>query len=149
MPGPTATARANLAALLEPVWPGRVYPYWPQIPRPVAGVYIGETSGGFDENDVGVAAWAATFKVRLVADGADRAAAALLDDLADQVYRAVARSDDFYPDAFAWEPVDVDASTELPAYSFTVRVWLDVVSWCQTDPAEPVTIPPETIGATP
>lgn len=147
MPGPVATARAALVAVLEPVWPGRVYAWWPAQPRPAAGVYVGEHTSGFDTNDVGVEAWAATFRVRLVADGADQAATALLDDLADQAYRAVAGSADFYPDAIVWDPVDVDAVVVLPAYTFTVRAWLDFVGWCATDPPVAVTIPPAPIGA--
>lgn len=145
--GPVTAARSGLVAVLEPVWPGRVYAWWPAQPRPVAGIYVGEHTSGFDANDVGVEAWAVTFRVRLVADGADQAATATLDDLVDQVYRAVARSEEFYPDTVVWEPVDVDAVVVLPAYTFTVRAWLDVVTWCAVDPPAAVTIPPQPIGA--
>lgn len=147
MAGPVAAARLALAGVLEPVWPGRVYLWWPTRPRPAAGIYIGEHTSGFDTNDEGVEAWSATFRVRLVADGADQAATALLDDLVDQTYRAVARSEEFYPDAVAWEPVAVDDVVELAAYTFTVRAWLDVVGWCAVDPPVAVTVPPLPIGA--
>lgn len=146
MAGPLAAARAALVAVLEPVWPGRVYAWWPTQPRSVAGVYVGEQASGFDLDDAGVPAWSATFRVRLVADGADQAATALLDDLADQAYRAVAGSVEFYPDAIVWDPVDVDAVVVLPAYLFTVRAWLDVAGWCAVDPAAAVTFPPQPIG---
>lgn len=146
MAGPTTAARAELAGVLAPVWPGRVQRWWPTAPRPVAGVYIAESSGAFDVDDLGVPAWAATFRVRLVADGADQAAVAALDDLLDQTYRAVAGSEDFYPDGYTFDPVDIDQSTELPAYTFTVRCWLDVATWCAVDDADAVTIPPDPIG---
>jgi hypothetical protein len=142
--GPTGEARAELAALLEPVWPGRVRAYRATQPRPNAGIYIGEVSAGWDPGDTLM--WAATFSVQLVGDGAPHASGAMLDDLLDQCYRAVARSKDFYPDAVNWSPFGADASVELPGYLFTVRVGLDVVTWCATDPAEAVTLPPQPVG---
>lgn len=149
MPGPVATARGELVAVLEPVWPGRVYGYWPGQPRPVAGVYVGQFSAGWDTvNDQGGVVWAGVFGVQLVGDGADQAATAMLDDLADQAYRAVARSENFYPDAVTWSPVDADTAVELPGYLFAVRVPLDVITWCQPDAPAAVTIPPAPIGAT-
>jgi hypothetical protein len=144
--GPTADARAELADLLEPVWPGRVRTYRVTQPRPAAGIYIGELSAGWETGELGGQAWTATFAVQLVGDGAPHAAAAMLDDLLDQCYRAVARSERFYPDAVTWSPFGVDASVELPGYLFTVQVAIDVRTWCATDPAEPVTLPPQPVG---
>jgi hypothetical protein len=140
---PTAEARADLAATLEPVWPGRVRPYLPAMPRPNAGIYIGGITAGWSDDFT----WAATFSVRIVADGADHAAQAMLDDLLDQVYRAVARSSHFYPDAAVWEPFDVDAAVSLPAYTFDVRAELDTATWCDADAPVAVTLPPVPIGA--
>jgi hypothetical protein len=139
--GPRSEARAELAAVLEPVWPGRVRPYPVPRPRPVAGVYIDALPARWDTDDLGGLVWIATFGVQLVADGAPHAAAAMLDDLEDQTYRAVATSERFYP-----APVEVDADTELAGRLFTVRVGLDVRTWCAVDLPEPVTIPPVPVG---
>lgn len=148
MAGPTSTARQALVDVLEPVWPGRVWPYRPTQPRPNAGIYVGELAAGWavaGAEDLDV--WSGTFAVRLVADGANDAAQALLDDLIDQTYRAVARSEDFYPDGVVWDPFDIDAVSVLPAYTFGVRCELDVVTWCDVDEPVAVTIPPHPIGA--
>ena len=142
MIGPTATARADLVAALEPVWPGRVRPYRPTQPRPVAGIYVGELGAGWADDFT----WAATFAVTIVGDGADQAAHAMLDDLIDQVYRAVALSR-FHPDAVTWDPFDIDAVATLPAYTFTARAVLDTASWCRAEPPVAVTLPPLPIGA--
>ena len=144
--GPTGQARSELAALLEPVWPGRVRSYRPTQPRPTAGVYVGEVTAGWATNDVGGLVWTAAFAVQLVGDGAPHAAGAMLDDLLDQTYRAVARSERFYPDSVAWSPFGADAAVELPGYLFTVQTALDVRTWCATDEAEPVTLPPQPVG---
>lgn len=144
--GPLATARAELAAVLEPVWPGRVRAYRATQPRPNAGIYVGEFQAGWDTDDLGALVWTVTFDVQLVADGADHAAQAMLDDLVDQAYRAVARSENFYPDAISWAPFDADGTVELPGYGFDVRVALDVVTWCAVDPPAAVTIPPQPVG---
>ena len=143
MTSPTAEARTELADLLEPVWPGRVRPYLPSTPRPNAGIYIDEpTSGWFDEFN-----WSGTFPVVLVADGADHAARAMLDDLADQAYWAVANSSRFYPESVTPSPLPVgDGSTELPARTFQVRTELDMATWCASQPPEAVTLPPQPVG---
>jgi hypothetical protein len=141
--GRLADAREHLAVTLEPVWPGRVYPYLPSRPAPLAGVYVGTVAAGWGDQTT----WTATFTVRLVADGADRAAHALLDDLLDKVYDACAESDLCYPGAVAWEPWAADDVTELPAYSFTVDVELAALTWCPPAPPTAVTVPPVPIGA--
>jgi hypothetical protein len=135
--GRVTDARAALAAVLDPVLPGRVYPYPPTSPAPTApAVYVGELSADWTDGQ-----WAATFRVRLVADGADRAAHAQLDELVDAVYDACASSTSCYPDAVAWEPFDVDAATTLPAYTFAVAVDLTSATWCAPDPPAAVPIP--------
>lgn len=145
--GRTATARQALADLLTPVWPGRVHPYPPTRPAPAAGLYVTT----FEQSDDGVT-WNATFTVRLVADGANHAAHALLDDMVDAVYDAVANTPEgvgaCIPDAVTFEPFDVDDVTSLAAYTFTVEVQLTGSgTWCSPDPPAAVTIPPVPIGA--
>ena len=141
--GRVTDARAALADVLGPVLPGRVYPYPAVAPAPTApAVYVGELAGAWID-----AQWTATFRVRLVADGADRAAHAQLDEMIDAVYDACASSTSCYPDAVAWEPVDVDGTTTLPAYLFTVAVDLAAVTWCRPDPPAAVPIPVIPLGA--
>jgi hypothetical protein len=140
--GRIADAREHLAVTLDPVWPGRVYPYPSTRPAPSAGVYVGTFAAGWGDN----VTWTATFTVRLVADGADRAAHALLDDLCDKVYDACAASDACYPGAVAFEAWPVDDVTELPAYTFTVDVDLVPLTWCPPDTPTAAQVPPVPIG---
>jgi len=131
----TVRAHAELFDVLAPVLPGRVYPDPPTRPAPVApAVYIGELAGAWTDNN-----WTATFNVRLVADGADRAAQAQLRAMIDAVYDACASSSSCYPDAVTWEPFDVDDVTALPAYTFAVAVDMASVTWCT--PATPAAVP--------
>jgi hypothetical protein len=141
--GRVADARQQLADVLEPVWPGRVRPYPPTRPTPTAGVYVGTLSAGWGDN----VTWTATFTVALVADGANHAAHALLDDLVDKVYDAIAGSATCYPGAVTFEAFPVDDVTELPAYLFTVDVELSSLGWCAPDPPSAALIPPVPIGA--
>lgn len=134
-------ARADLVAVLAPVLPGRVFPYPPTAPAPVApAVYV--STFGSDWAETG---YAASFAVRLVADGATPAAWALLDDLADQCRAAIAASESCYPGRIDFDPLSIDAAAELPAYTFTVDVIVATRSWCADD-AAPVTVPPSPIG---
>jgi hypothetical protein len=136
-------ARAELAAVLEPVLPGRVRPYPPVSPAPAApAVYVGELSASWTDGQ-----WVATFNVRVVADGADHAAHAQLDELIDAIYDACAASSSCYPDAVTWEPFDVDGVATLPAYTFAVAVDLAAVTWCQPDAPVAVPIPVTPLGA--
>lgn len=133
--GRVTDARAQLFAVLDPVLPGRVYPYPATLPAPTApAVYVGELDAAWSDGQ-----WIATFRVRLVADGADKAAHAQLDELIDAVYDACASSTSCYPDAVAFEPFDVDAVTTLPAYTFTVAVEVVSATWCRPD--EPAAVP--------
>ena len=137
-------ARGALVDVLAQVLPGRVFPYPPTQPSPVApAVYVGEFSADWD-TDVN---YLVTFAVRLVADGAHPAAHALLDDLADQARAAVAGSSACYPGSIRWDPLDVDADHQLAAYTFDVQLDLATVTWCRPDPPVAVTVPPEPIGA--
>ena len=130
-------ARAELFAALEPVLPGRVYPYPPVTPAPSApAVYVGELSGDWSDGQ-----WVATFRVRVVADGADKAAHAQLDELVDAIYDACAASERCYPDAVAWEPFDVDGVTALPGYTFAVAVETASATWCRPDAPAAVPVP--------
>ena len=135
--GRVTDARAALAAVLDPILPGRVYPYPPTSPAPAApAVYVGELSADWSDGQ-----WAATFRVRLVADGADKAAHAQLDELVDAVYDACAASSSCYPDSVAWEPFDVDGATTLPGYTFAVAVDMAASTWCRPDQPAAVPIP--------
>jgi hypothetical protein len=135
--GRVTDARAALFDVLAPILPGRVYPYPAELPAPSApAVYVGELSGDWTDGQ-----WVATFRVRLVADGADRAAHAQLDEMIDAVYDACAASSTCYPDAVGFEPVDVDAATTLPAYTFAVAVDLVASGWCAPDAPAAVPIP--------
>lgn len=140
--GRLADARADLAAVLEPVWPGRVRAYRPTRPAPTAGVYITFTGSSWGDNVTRTA----TFAVVCVADGADRAADALLDDIHDQVYDALAGSDNCYPGDCTFEAFNVDDVTELPALTFLVDVELASLTWCPPDAPTAVTVPPVPIG---
>jgi hypothetical protein len=136
-------ARADLVTVLAPILPGRVYPYAPSAPSPVApAVYVST----FDADWATDVSYAVTFAVRLVADGASDAAHALLDDLCDQARAAVAGSDNCYPGALRWEPLDIDAAQSLPAYTFNVAVDVATRQWCAADAATAITIPPVPIG---
>jgi hypothetical protein len=137
MAGRVTDARAQLYAALEPVLPGRVYPYPPPSPAPTApAVYVGELSADWTDGQ-----WAATFRVRLVADGADHGAHAQLDELIDAVYDACASSSNCYPDGVSWEPFDATADTTLPAYTFAVAVDMASSTWCRPDAPAAVPIP--------
>jgi hypothetical protein len=140
--GRVTAARRELFDALAPVLPGRVYAYPPVSPAPTApAVYVGELSGDWTDGQ-----WAATFRVRLVADGADHAAHAQLDELVDAVYDACAASSNCYPDSVAWEPFDVDAATVLPAYTFAVAVDVSSSTWCRPDAPVAVPVPVTPIG---
>jgi hypothetical protein len=140
--GRVADARAALYYVLGPVLPDRVYPYPATAPASTApAVYIGELSGDWVDG-----VWIATFRVRLVADGADRAAYAQLDEMIDAVYDACAASSTCYPDAVAFEAFDADAVTALPAYTFNVAVDVTAATWCRPDPPAAVPIPVTPLG---
>jgi hypothetical protein len=140
--GRVADARQALADVLEPVWPGRVWPYPATRPTPTAGIYVGALAAGWGDD----VTWTATFAVRLVADGANHAAHALLDDLCDKVYDACAGSARCYPNAVTFEPYATDDVAELPAYTFTVDVELVPVTWCAPDVPTEAEFPPVPIG---
>lgn len=131
-------ARADLVAVLTPVMPARrVFAYPPAGAAPVApaiyvATYVWDWSDDFTVS--------ATFAVRVVADGANTAAHAKLDELNDAVRAAVARSSRFYPNGGTYEPFDVDAVVALPAYTHNVAVEIDAVSWCPPDAAPPVPV---------
>lgn len=150
MTGRVTAARQMLVDALEQVWPGRVHPYEPARPSPTAGIYVGTVAGGHGGADG--TTWVGTFSVRLVADGANHAAHALLDELLDACFDAFAATEPgaagLYPDAFSFEPFDADETTALPAYTFTVGVQLvDTSSWCAPAAPAAVQFPPVPIGA--
>lgn len=134
--------RARLVDTLAEVMPDRrVFGFPPQRPAPVApAIYVATYSAAWNDDY----SWAATFDVRLVADGDTAAAHGKLDRLVDAVYAAVARSSDFYPQGLGYDPFDVDAAVTLPAYTFQVAAEISIKTWCPPDPPEPV---PATTGA--
>lgn len=141
--GRVTAARAELFGVLESVLPGRVYPYPADLPAPVApAVYVDTSDGAWGEGQ-----FVATYRVRLVADGAGRAAHAQLDELVDAVYDACAASSNCYPDGYTFDPFDVDGATTLPAYTFNVAVDTASATWCKPDEPAAVPIPVTPIGA--
>jgi hypothetical protein len=137
MMGRVAAARAELFAVLEPILPGRVYAYPATAPAPTApAVYVETSDGAWSDGQ-----FVAMYRVRVVADGADRAAHAQLDELLDAVYDACAASANCYPDGYTFEPFDVDAATSLPGYTFAVAVDMASSTWCRPDAPAAVPIP--------
>ena len=129
-------ARQGLVDVLADVMPARtVYGYPPQRPAPVApAIYVATYRAGWADLDL----WNVWFDVIAVADGDNAAAHHKLDELVDAVYRAVARSADYTPDAVQFDPFPVDAVTELPAYLMTVVTEIAAATWCPPELADPV-----------
>lgn len=131
-----ADARAGLVAVLSDVMPARtVFGFPPQRPAPVApAIYVATYQAAWAD----LLLWVVRFDVLVVADGDTAAAHGKLDALVDAVYRAVARSADYTPDAVAFDPFQVDAATELPAYTVQVLTEIAARTWCPPDAAAPV-----------
>jgi hypothetical protein len=141
-------ARAAVYDAIKAVLPGRVYAYPPGngAQRSVApAVYleaISQASARFSGN---ARLWTVTLPVRIVVDGADHSAVAMLDELRSAVYDAVTATAGCVADDDSYEPVDVDGAATLPGARFNVAVAVHAISFCPPIP-ESAVFPPELVG---
>lgn len=139
-----AQARADLAAALAPVLPGRVQPYRPaSLAAAVApAVWLDDHSGEWRTlaGAAGVQTWFVVFPVWCVVDGASHASQAMYDELTGAVYDTVMAAG-FDVDGWAPATFDTDADTTLRACTVTVAQPVFSPNLCQPD-ATVAQIPP-------
>ena len=137
-----ADARGALAAVLEPIMPGRVAPYAPGTMFSAPYVWVGDDTGRPERAGSNSTFIVATYPVWIAVDGEDRAQIALLDDLKARVWDACEATAGLQPRQ--WVPRELSDRPRTRCAVIDVAVTITARTLCPPNVTAAV-VPPEPV----